>query len=453
MNLSPVFEPKSLAIVGVSLSKNNHPANVIYLKNHLHRPVKVYPVNPAGGKYLDDRVYKSVGDIPDRVDLAVIAVRAEFVADVLRECIESGVGGAVVISGGFAETGRADLQEQLARIAEEASFPFIGPNCLGLLAPNYMDTMFLPPERMIQPKKGNVALVSQSGGIIVDQLIKLDAEGVGVAVAVSIGNKANVKEIDLLRYFEMRQDVDVIVFYIEGFAKGEGRKFVQVAKEINTPVVVIKSGKTIAGSQAVSSHTASLAGDYRVFESVMAQHGVVEAKDERQLIACVKALSYFRPFDINKVGIITGSGGHGAMAVDACIAASLDVPQLYKDTRNQIKAGIGDSIKSIASISNPIDLTGSAIDEDFVRTAQALVADPDIDCILMLLLPYIPGVTSDLGARLSYIARAAEKPMFAYVPLLEKYRMLIEGFELNGVPVSSSIEGAVSMVQSLNRGR
>ncbi len=179
----------------------------------------------------------------------------------------------------------------------------------------------------------------------------------------------------------------------------------------------------------------------------------MEAKDERQLIACVKALSYFRPFDINKVGIITGSGGHGAMAVDACIAASLDVPQLYKDTRNQIKAGIGDSIKSIASISNPIDLTGSAIDEDFVRTAQALVADPDIDCILMLLLPYIPGVTSDLGARLSYIARAAEKPMFAYVPLLEKYRMLIEGFELNGVPVSSSIEGAVSMVQSLNRGR
>ena len=211
----------------------------------------------------------------------------------------------------------------------------------------------------------------------------------------------------------------------------------------------MKSGKSDEGGRAVSSHTASLAGDYRTFSSVMAQHGILEARDERHLIASVEALSHFRPSMGLAVGIVTGSGGHGAMAVDACVAGGLEVPQLDEKTRKHITDNLGESVRSIASVSNPVDLTGSAVDEDFIRTAEILAAEKSIHCILMLMLPYPPGITSDLGARLSYIARSGGKPMVAYVPLLEKYRMFIEGFELNGVPVSGSIEGAVSMAQAV----
>jgi acetyltransferase len=451
VDLTPIFKARSLAVIGVSLTNNRHPANVIHAKNHLRSRIKVYPVNPRGGRLNGDRVYENISDIASPVDLAVIAVRADLVPQTLADCAKSGVKGAIIISGGFAEAGRSDLQDELVRIAREANLPFIGPNCLGMLAPDYVDTMFLPPERMIRPQRGNVALVSQSGGIIVDQIIKLDAEGVGIAAAVSIGNKAFVREIELLDYLDQREDVGVIVFYLEGFEKGEGRRFVEAAQKASTPVVVIKSGRSEAGGRAVSSHTASLAGDYRTFSSIMSQYGILEPKDELQLVAAVEALSRYNLCIDKNIGIITGSGGHGAMAVDACDQSGLETPQLSEKTRNLILESVSPSIRGIASVSNPVDLTGSAVDEDFVAAAKALIEDDDIHCVMLLLLPYLPGITSDLGARMSYLAQAAQKPMIAYVPLLEKYRMLIEGFELNGVPVSSSIEGAVMMAQALRR--
>lgn len=451
MNFRKLFEPKTMAIIGVSLSNDRHPANVVFNKNQLRYPVKVFAVNPRGGVLQGEKVFPHVSEIPGKVDLAVIAVRAEHVPDIVTECIQAQVGGAAVISGGFAEVGQKDLQDRMASIAREAKFPFIGPNCLGIYSPSNVDTFFIPSERMVQPDPGNVALVSQSGGILVDQMVKFADEGVGLSLAVSVGNKALIRELDLLRYLSKKPDTKVIAFYVEGFEKNEGRDFVLAASECPKPVIVLKAGKSAGGSRAVSSHTASLAGDYEVFSEVLSQYGIVEAKNEFELISFCESLSCYQISIDGKIGIITGSGGHGALSVDVCSTQGLSVPSLSEQVQNVIKEKLSPSIKTIASITNPIDLTGSAVDDDFVAAANGLSSTSEIDCIIVLLLPYLPGITSDLGARLSQVSRRAGKPLVAYVPHVEKYRMLIEGFEFNRVPVSPSIEGAVHMAEAMRR--
>lgn len=205
------------------------------------------------------------------------------------------------------------------------------------------------------------------------------------------------------------------------------------------------------GKKAVSSHTASMAGDYETFSMVLSQYGVVEAKNEFEMVSFCESLSCYPHSIEGNIGIITGSGGHGALAVDVCSAHGLLVPEHSVKAQDDIRAGLSPSIQKIASVSNPVDLTGSAVDDDFVFAADFLCKYSEIDCAIILLLPYLPGISSDLGARLSNLYLQYRKPLIAYVPHVEKYRMLIEGFELNRVPVSHSIEGAVQMAEAMRR--
>ncbi|MBW2030905.1 MAG: CoA-binding protein [Deltaproteobacteria bacterium] len=445
------FEPKSLAVIGVSLNNDRHPANVIFNKNYLRYPVRAFPVNRKGGRYQGEEVYASVSDIAEGVDLAVIAVRAEHVPGVLGECIEAGVGAAVIISGGFAEVGRRDLQDRIRDMAMEAAFPFIGPNCIGIFSPSHLDTFFIPSERMVMPAPGNVAIVSQSGGILADQMVKFAGEGVGLSRAVSIGNKAMISELDLLDLLVGDHQTRVIALYLEGFGRNEGREFVMAARKSEKPVIVLKAGKSPGGAQAVSSHTASMAGDYRTFSKALSQFGLVEARNELELVSFCESLSCYGTSIRGNIGIVTGSGGHGALAVDVCAEHGLRVPELSEGVRDEMRQRLSPSIRTIASLRNPVDLTGSARDDDFVAAVDSLIRTPEIDCIILLLLPYLPGTSSDLGARLSQLYLLWGKPLIAYVPHVEKYRMLMEGFELNGVPVSHSIEGAVLMAEGMRR--
>jgi len=453
LNFQSLFNPETMAVIGVSLTNDRHPANVVFNKTLLRSPVKVFAVNPKGGRLQGEKVYSRIGDVPDRVDLAVIAVRAEFAPEVLEECIEAGCGGATIISGGFSEIGRKDLQDRLVASAEKADFPFIGPNCLGIYAPPRVDTFFLPTERMVRPEPGSVALVSQSGGVLVDQMVKFANEGIGISKAISIGNKAFVTELEMLEYLCKDRDTKVIAFYIEGFGRNEGRKFVLASSRCAKPVIVLKAGKSSSGRKAVTSHTASLAGDYNVFSSILDQFGLVEAKNEFEMLAFCESLSHYSRSIGGRVGIISPSGGHAALAVDFCSARGLTVEELSEHNRNKIREELSDSIREIVSLRNPIDLTGSAVDQDFVAAAEGMSRAEEIDCVIILLLPYSPGISSDLGARISHMFRGSGKPLVAYVPHLEKYRMLIEGFELNRIPVSPSIEGAVLMVEALRRCR
>jgi acyl-CoA synthetase (NDP forming) len=451
MNFDALFEPQTVAVIGVSLTNDRNPANVVFTKNHLRYPVRVFPVNLRGGELRGERVYTSLTEISERIDLAVIAVKAEQVPAAFDECIRSKVSSAVVISGGFAESGRRDLQDRIAAMARQAALPLLGPNCLGIYVPEKVDTFFLPSERMVLPEPGAVTVVSQSGGVLVDLMIKFAAEGVGLARAISIGNKAMIKEQDLLAYLAHDERTKVVTFYVEGFGKDEGRSFVQAAAACPKPVIVLKAGKSPGGSRAVSSHTASLSGDYAVFSEVLAQHGILEAHNEVELISFCEALSCYRETIKGSIAIVTVSGGHGALAVDVCTALGLAVPPLPEKTQEDLRAQLSPSIRQIAALANPIDLTGSAVDQDLMTVTNYLSKLPSIDCILLLILPYLPGTSSDLGALLSQIYLREGKPLVAYLPHVEKYRMLIEGFEFNRLPVSPSIEGAVLMAKALRR--
>ncbi len=260
-----------------------------------------------------------------------------------------------------------------------------------------------------------------------------------------------IRELDLLKYFAQDKETDVVAFYVEGFGRDEGRDFIAAAAHCPKPVIVLKSGKTIGGKRAVSSHTASMAGDYEVFSAVLAQYGVVEARNEFELLSFCEALSCYHGPIQGRIGIITGSGGHGALAVDACFSQGLSVPLLSERDQDEIRRSVSPRVQAIASFANPIDLTGSAVDEDFMAAAQFLSKKKEVDCVVILLLPYLPGITSDLGARLSQVYRREGKPLIAYVPHVERYRMFIEGFELNRIPVAHSIEGAVDMAEAMRR--
>ena len=451
MNYKRLLEPQSMAVIGVSLHNSRHPANIIYQKNRLRYPLKVFAVNPKGGQIQGERLYERPEDIPEKVDLAIIAVRADLVPGTMAQCISAGMGGAVIISGGFAEIGERELQDRLVKMAMQADFPFVGPNCLGIFSPARVDTFFLPPERTVRPEPGNVALVSQSGGVLVDQIVNFSGEGIGLSLGISIGNKALVDEVTLLEYLSEDPNTDAIAFYLEGFSKNGGRKFVEAACRCQKPVVVLKSGRSPEGSRAVSSHTASLAGDYEVFSQVMAQFGVIEARTQFELVSFCESLSCYKDIIDGNIGIVTGSGGHGALTVDFCASNGLKVPTLSKELQSALKARLSKSIQSIASAGNPVDLTGSAVDDDFVAAVDCLSQSPEVDCLVLLVLPYSPGTTSDLGARLSEVYQREGKPMVAYVPNLQRYQMLIEGFELNHIPVSPAIEGAVLMARAMRR--
>ncbi len=451
MNLKALFNPTSMAVIGVSTSQDSHPANVIYNKNHLRYPVKTYPVNPKGGIINREKLYRSIEDIDDEIDLAVIAVRARFTPEIVKQCIKKGVGGAVIISGGFAEAGNSDLQQQLVNLAEEASFPFVGPNCLGIYAPELVDTFFLPGERIIRPDKGNIGFVSQSGGVLVDQMVKFAGQGIGVSLGVSIGNKACIRETDMLEWFESDPETKAVAFYIEGFGKGEGREFIQKAGQCSKPVIVLKAGKSRKGVKAASSHTASIAGDYRVFSQIMNQYSVAEAENEYEMTSFCESLSCYSKAMGGKTGIVSLSGGHGVVAVDACRQHGLSIPEIENTTKVTIQEKLSKEIKNIVSLDNPMDLTGSASDSDIVTTVRHLSRDENIECILALLIPYSPGISADIGAKLSIVARNEGKPFIAYVPNEDKYKIIIEGFELNRIPVASSVEGAVLMAKALKR--
>ncbi len=453
MNLTCLFRPSSMAVIGVSTSHDSHPANVIYNKNHLRYPVQTFAVNPKGGQLNREPLYRSVADIEIPVDLAVIAVRARFVPEVVSQCIDKGVKGAVIISGGFAESGGRDLQKQVTDMAAGADFPVMGPNCLGIYSPDAVDTFFLPGERIINPKKGNIGFVSQSGGVLVDQMVKFAGEGIGVSSAVSIGNKACLRETDMIDWFEQDLATRVIAFYIEGFDCREGRDFIKRAEACSKPVVVLKAGKTARGSAAASSHTASMAGDYRVFSQIMQQHCVAEADTEYELTSFCEALSCYPRGIFGNVGIVSVSGGHGVVAADACGHHGLDIPKIGASTAAAIRSRLSPEIREIAALDNPLDLTGSCVDADILTSVRHLSRDQNLDCILALLLPYSPGISADIGAKLSQVARNEGKPLIAYVPKEDKYKIITEGFALNKIPVASSVEGAVLMAKALKRCR
>ena len=288
-----IFDIKSVAIVGAS-NKEGKVGNII-LKNFIKRfNGKIYPVNPNYESLYGLKCYKSVLDIKEPIDSVVVAIPAEKVPEIVKESGEKGIKLAVIISAGFSEIGRKDLEEEILKYSREYGIRILGPNGMGIYDPyTGFDTFFVEDTRIKRPKKGKIALLSQSGAISLAAMEWLSSKDIGVSKIISYGNKIDLDEIEILKELKNDENTKAIFIYMEGLKEGKGREFLEIAKELNKPIIVLKSGKTKRGSIAVSSHTASLAGDYEVYKNLFKQYGIIEAKDMNDFMIYLKTISYY----------------------------------------------------------------------------------------------------------------------------------------------------------------
>ena len=291
-NLTPMLKPKSVAIIGAS--RNPEKVGNIILQNYVSAGYsgKLYPVNPNADEILGLKCYKTMQEIGEAVDLAVIAVPAPMVPMALEECGKSKARSVIVISGGFSEIGETALQEQIKSMANKYNIPMLGPNCLGVVdTRSRTDTMFLPSFKITRPQVGFVSFVSQSGAVGSTVLDIIGGEGCGLSKFISYGNAAQLDEVDILEYLMNDDETKVIILYIEGIRRG--KEFVELARKITKkkPVIVLKAGRTSAGQAAAISHTASLAGNYATQEAIFKQFGFTIAKDLSELVYYAKIFS------------------------------------------------------------------------------------------------------------------------------------------------------------------
>lgn len=281
-HLETLFSPASIAVVGASSGKDKPGYAILYNLIRSGYKGRLYPVNPTKESILGLRCHKSIEDIEEKIDLAVIVIPAKMVLDTLETCARLGVSSVVVISAGFRETGRDGLRAEraIAEIARRNNMRVLGPNCLGLI-----DT-FTPMNATFAkdtPPQGKIAFMSQSGALCTSILDIALAEGVGFSCFVSLGNKADLNEIDFLKAWIDHPQVKVVLAYLEGIT--DGSRFMEVASQFTKkkPIVAIKAGVTSSGSRAVSSHTGALAGSERAYEAAFKQAGVIRARSTTEL--------------------------------------------------------------------------------------------------------------------------------------------------------------------------
>ena len=338
MNLDRIFNPQSIAIIGASNEVNSVGFGLI--KNALegNSQRKIFAVNPFRKKVLGLKCLPSVLSVKEDVDLAIIAVPAQVVETVIKECCKKRVGGIIVISAGFAEVGENGkaLQEKIVDITKKAKIPLIGPNCLGIIRPlKELNASFAP----LTPHSGGVAFISQSGALIDSVIDKASHENYGFSSLVSYGNEADVDICDFLLWFKDDEETKVIAIYLEGLK--DGRRFMRVAKDVSEKksIVILKAGKTEEGKKAVSTHTASLVGSHKIYSAAFAQSGVIEVDTMEDLLSVAKVLSENKKCK-NGVGIITNGGGAGVLMTDYCAEIGINIPKL--DKKHQIIGGFDD---------------------------------------------------------------------------------------------------------------
>lgn len=406
--LEMFFTPKSVAVVGAARQPGKLGFGVLNNLVQSGYPGTIYPINPNADEILGLQVYPSVLDTPGPVDLVVIVVPNKFVAQVMEECGQKGVKGAIIITSGFKEVGKegAKLEREVMEIAERYGIRVIGPNCLGTITTH---TPINASFASGTPEKGNIAFMSQSGALGAAVLDWAAAEEVGFSHFASLGNKADVNEIDLLQAWDEDENTKVIVIYMEGIERGP--EFMRVAREVtrHKPVVVIKSGNTAAGSRAVSSHTGSLAGSAAAYDAAFEQAGLLRAESVEQMFDFSLAFAYQPPLKGKNIVIVTNAGGPGIMATDAIEKMGLTIATLEESTTAYLKS----SLPAAASVHNPVDVMGDALADRYALALEAVVADNNVDGVLVLLTPQVYTQIEETAEAISRVAEKSEKPIVA----------------------------------------
>ncbi|MEY2400848.1 MAG: hypothetical protein QOJ08_959 [Ilumatobacteraceae bacterium] len=408
-----ILSPASIAVVGASRT----PGTIGY--ELVHNLVRggftgaVLPINPHAASIGGIHSYATVGDTPAPPDLAIIAVPADAVADVITECGAAGVGGIVIISAGFAElgtNGRA-AEASLVKSARRYGMRVIGPNCMGLAntdAAIRMNATFAP----VDPIPGNVAFMTQSGALGISLIDESARRGIGISSFVSVGNKADISGNDLLRYWESDISTAVIALYLESF--GNPRKFVRIASRVakTKPIIAVKSGRSPAGARGAMSHSAALATSDDVAELVLSRAGVTRVDTLEELFDTTQAFASQPAPRGRRVAIVGNAGGPAILAADAAAAHGLLVPELSDETR----ARLASFLPAAAATGNPVDIVASGSPDALEQALRVVLEDPDIDAVLAIYVPPLPDRDRTM---LDAIARAAasrpDKTMLATV--------------------------------------
>jgi acetyltransferase len=408
--LEEFFNPKSVAVVGASTSPEK--LGYAVLENLVEGGYTdvgtVYPINPKADEILGQKVYPSVLDVPGDIDLAVIVIPYKFVPAIMQECGKKKIPAVVVISAGFREAGMEGLEREmeLVDIAKEYNIRLIGPNCLGII-----DT-FTPVNASFSagtPPKGPMAFMSQSGALGTAILDWAQAGRLGLAKFVSLGNKADVSEIDLLEAWADDPDTNVILMYSEGLPNGQ--EFIKVARDVTKkkPVVAIKSGVTKSGSRAVSSHTGSLAGSEQAYQAAFQQAGVLRANDMASMFDMALALGYQPLLKNDRIVIITNAGGPGILATDALERSGMNLARLEIETIQALEQYLPDA----ASAANPVDVLGDARGDRYKFALETVATDPNVDGIMVVLTPQAMTEIEETAKAVGEMAQSIDKPVLA----------------------------------------
>jgi acetyl coenzyme A synthetase (ADP forming)-like protein len=379
-----ILNPRSIAVIGASAKLDTIGGALVANLRNAGFTGPVYAVHPSADEIQGLRAYRSVKDVGQPVDLAIIAVPAAAVERVVEECAGIGVRGVVVISAGFAEASAAgrEAQSRLVALVRGSGMRMVGPNCMGILNTDpaiSMNATFAPH----WPPAGNVGMLSQSGALGLAVLDYARQLNIGMSTFVSVGNKADVSGNDLLSYWADDPHTDVVVLYLESF--GNPRKFARIAPEVarRKPIVAVKSGRSAAGTRAASSHSAALASLDVAVDALFAQAGVIRTSTLEELFDVATLLST-QPIPRGaRVGVVTNAGGPGILLADACDARGLSLPELHPDTVTALRGFLPPQ----AGLSNPVDMIASATAEQYARSIELVGADPNVDALVAIYVP------------------------------------------------------------------
>ncbi len=384
-SMDPFFNPKRVALVGASTDYRKLGNSI--LMNLLASEIEVFPVTRSRDRVLGVQAYESLSNLPKTVDLVIVAVAAKYCPSLMPEIRKAGATNAVIISGGFSEAGPegAELEKLLVMAAKDSGVRIIGPNCVGVSNSRLFNGTFT-----MMPERGNIAFISQSGALGGMIIYTTRAKRIGMSKFASIGNSADVGFVEILNYFREDSKSSVIAAYIEGVDEGRALfESLQNAAKVK-PVVILKGGRSEAGSRAAQFHTGSLAGSTKVFDGMLRQAGCVTAPTLDTLFEICKLFDYQPTPRGNRIGIISNTGGAGVLAADAVSNLNLEIAHLEGQTKDELRR----VLPPIASITNPIDVVASGGRREYKIATELLLKDSNVDILLVICaVPTFAGMT------------------------------------------------------------
>ena len=448
--LDGIFRPGSVAVIGASSKRHSLGWEILNNLILSEFKGKVFPINPNADHIHSIKSYKSILDIKDAVDLAVISIPASSVLKVVRECGQKGVKGLVVITAGFKEIGGegVKLEAELMKLIKKYGMRMVGPNCMGIINTDADISLNASFARM-RPEAGKIGFLSQSGALGESILSHAKNLGIGISKFVSMGNKSDISGNDLLEEWEHDENVELILMYLESF--GNPRKFTPIAKRIskNIPIIAVKAGRTVAGARATISHTGALAGMDVATGALFAQCGVIRVTSIEEMFDVSKAFLSQRVPINEKVAILSNAGGPAIMATDACVRLGLDVMELPKKVQSKLRK----VLPREAAVSNPVDIIATGGPERYKAALDILIKEKDIGSIITV---FIPPISIDAPGVAKVIADVNKKTKKTILSVFMSKNEQEEGVQIlkkGGVPVYLFPESAAKALSAMVRRR